>query len=334
MNSEKLIEWYTHTKRDLPWRRTNNPYHIWVSEIMLQQTKVEAVIPYYERFITLFETIEDLSKASDDALHKAWEGLGYYSRVMNMKKAAITCVEKYEGRLPSSYEELITLSGIGPYSAGAIASFAFKEQVAAVDGNVLRVYARVYEIKENILSESCRKKITTLVQADIPKDVVSFNQALMELGACICIPNGNARCNICPIKDTCKSYQKGIVNELPIRIKNKTRKVQKYTVLVHVCKGKVLITKRKSSGLLASLYTFEMIEGHKSKKEVGKSKYVGTHNHLFSHIEWKLKGFIIEHDTCFIKEDYRWVDVSEIQNIYPIPTALKLYRDALYDYYD
>lgn len=333
LNSSQLIEWYQENKRDLPWRNTSNPYHIWVSEIMLQQTKVEAVIPYYERFLTLFPTIEALSIASDDTLHKAWEGLGYYSRVMNMKKAACTCMSVYNGQLPTTYEELLTLSGIGPYSAGAIASFAFHEHVPAVDGNVLRVYARVYEINENILSESCRKKITTLVNNDLADDVASFNQALMELGACICIPNGNARCNICPIHSTCLAYQHGTVNQLPIRISKKIRKVEKYTVLIHVCKGKVLIQKRKSTGLLASLYTFEMISEHKSKKEIGKCIYVGKHNHLFSHIEWKLKGFLIEHEQCFNKEGYIWVDLHEIQNIYPIPTALKLYRDALFKYY-
>ncbi len=334
MNSENLISWYLENKRELPWRNTSNPYHIWISEIMLQQTKVEAVIPYYERFLELFPTIEELSQASDDSLHKAWEGLGYYSRVMNLKKAAIQCVELHHSLLPKTRDELLTLRGIGPYSAGAIASFAYHEKVAAVDGNVLRVYARLYEVEENILSDVCRKKITKLVEQDLPNDVANFNQAIMELGACICIPNGNARCNICPISSQCLAYEKGRINELPLRITNTKRRIEKHSVLVHVCNGKVQIQKRPSIGLLASLYVFEMIEGHVSKKDVGKSTYLGKHNHLFSHIEWKLKGFLIEHEQCDEKEGYIWVHLSEIQNIYPMPIALKKYRDALYEYYE
>ncbi len=332
MDSQALLDWYSENKRDLPWRHTSNPYFIWVSEIMLQQTRVEAMIPYYEKFIQTLPTITHLANAQQDELHKLWEGLGYYSRVMNMHKAAIQCVQLYGGVLPKTYAQLLTLPGIGPYSAGAIASFAYHEQVSAVDGNVLRVYARFHAIEEDILNRHTHARITELVRQDLPQEVALFNQAIMELGACICIPNGNARCNICPIQKGCQAYAKGIVNKLPIRINKTKRTIEKWSVIIHVCNNQVLLHKRAGSGLLASLYSFEMREGHATKKEFKNVQYLGTYNHVFSHRQWNMKGFLCEHKQLFQKEGYQWVDIPALQTTYSIPSAFKKYKEALYAY--
>lgn len=328
-----LTKWYEENKRDLPWRENRDAYRVWVSEIMLQQTKVEAVKPYFTRFIDALANIEALANAEDDYLNKLWEGLGYYSRVRNMKKAAITCCEQYHGKLPSSYEELVKLSGIGPYTAGAIASIAYHEQVCAVDGNVLRVYARLFAIEENILSTKTKERITELIKMDMAEDMGIFNQALMDLGAGICIPNAQPRCNICPLNSFCLAYQKGLQNILPIRIKKIKRSSEKYTILIYTCKHKVLLHKRADTGLLAGLYEFVSEEGHRKKSDFKNAVYLGKHKHIFSHKEWDMKGFLIECDECFEKEGYFWADILSVENIYSIPTAFKYYRDQFLELY-
>ena len=197
--AEKLIKWYEENQRQLPWRKEPTPYHVWISEIMLQQTRIEAVKKYYETFMKELPTIESLAKVDEEKLLKLWEGLGYYSRARNLKKAAILVQEKYEGKMPSSYSELLQLPGIGEYTAGAIASICFQEQVPAIDGNVLRVVARLTANSQDILLPQVKKQITNQVKQILPKQAGKFNQAIMELGETICIPKGNINCNECPI---------------------------------------------------------------------------------------------------------------------------------------
>lgn len=331
--SSCLVAWYEVNKRDLPWRKNRDAYRVWVSEIMLQQTKVEAVKPYFERFMNALPTIQALADAEEDILLKLWEGLGYYSRVRNMKKAAITCCEKYGGNLPSTYDELLTLSGIGPYTAGAIASIAYQQSVCAIDGNVLRVYARLFAISEDILLEKTKKKIQALIELDKAEDMGIFNQALMDLGAGICVPNTTPRCNICPLSCFCLAYEKGLQNTLPIRHKKIKRTSEKYSVLIYTCNEKVLIHKRADTGLLAGLYEFVLESGHKKKSDFTKAIYLGKYKHVFSHKEWNMKGFLIECDTCFKKAGYIWVDIMMIENYYSIPSAFNFYKNQFLDFY-
>lgn len=336
-----LLHWYDANARTLPWREHPSPYRVWVSEIMLQQTRVEAVKPYFERFIKALPQLSDLAQASDDELAKLWEGLGYYNRVRNMKKCAITCVEKYGGSLPSTYEKLLTLSGIGSYTAGAIASIAFKQCVPAVDGNVLRVFSRVLISEDDIGRESTKKKFQNIIQAYIPeKRSDAFNQALMELGALICVPNARPRCNICPIANDCLGYQVGEAHRLPNKGLKKARRIENKTVLVVVCQEEVLLIQRPKKGLLAGLYEFYLVDKEITKTQIrnelptefstGQIKnIINLHKakHIFSHIEWHMKGYLIdiEHKTM----NGIWSKVEAVEHTYAMPTALKFYREAL-----
>ena len=332
MINEKLIEWYRENKRDLPWRNSKDPYCIWVSEIMLQQTRVEAVKPYYARFINRLSTIEDLSYCKEDELIKLWEGLGYYSRVRNMQKAARTCMEKYEGKLPDNYDALIQLSGIGPYSAAAISSIAFKENKVAIDGNVMRVFARLLCIEEDISTKSAQAQIQAYFQENPYEDMGEMNQAIMDFASAICLPKTSVRCNICPLKEECKAYQMHKEMHLPIKKKKKDRRKEKHTVLMYVCKNKVLLHKRSSKGLLAGLYEFTTVENHKTKKELPKSLYLGKYKHIFSHVEWDMKGFLIVCEEMF-ESDGIWVEIEDMIRNYSIPSAFSYYRTKLLEYY-
>lgn len=331
--SDSLITWYEENKRELPWRENRDAYRVWVSEIMLQQTRVEAVKPYYERFLKELPTIQALASVDDDRLAKLWEGLGYYSRVRNMKKAAITCCEQYNGQLPSTYDELLSLSGIGPHTAGAIASIAFQQQVCAIDGNVMRVYARLFAVEDDILLEKTKKKIQSLIELDMAEDMGIFNQALMDLGAGICVPNTTPRCNICPLSQFCLAYKQGLQNQLPNRVRKIKRSSEKYTVLIYTCQGKVLLHKRADTGLLAGLYEFVLEPGHKKKSDFENAEYLGKYKHVFSHKDWNMKGFLIECDECFEKEGYFWTDIIMVENFYSIPSAFSYYKDQFLQLY-
>ena len=217
-----LVEWYRENKRILPWRDQDNAYYTWVSEIMLQQTRVEAVKPYFERFITELPDVRALALCPEKKLMKLWEGLGYYNRVRNMQEAARTVTVEYGGVLPADHQKLLSLKGIGSYTAGAIASIAYHIPVPAVDGNVLRVISRITESREDIMKQSVRKKIEEELLAIMPGDCPGdFNQALMELGAVICVPNGSPKCGECPAAFCCKAYRHGTVEELPVKAKKK-----------------------------------------------------------------------------------------------------------------
>ena len=218
---QPLTDWYRQNKRILPWRDQNNAYYTWVSEIMLQQTRVEAVKPYFQRFIGELPDVQALAECPEEKLMKLWEGLGYYNRVRNMQTAARTVVCEYEGVLPASYEELLSLKGIGNYTAGAIASIAYQIPVPAVDGNVLRVISRITEDRQDIMKQSVRRQIEENLLGIMPEETPGdFNQALMELGAVVCVPNGPARCEACPVSEYCLAYRHGTVEEVLDKVKN------------------------------------------------------------------------------------------------------------------
>ena len=337
--AKPLVDWYCKQKRDLPWREGVTAYKVWVSEIMLQQTRVEAVKPYYARFLNAFPTIQDLADAEEDLLLKMWEGLGYYNRVRNMQKAAQQVMIEYGGEFPSSYEEIRNLTGIGNYTAGAIASFAFGVPKPAVDGNVLRVISRLTASHEDIMKASVRERVEEVLEELIPVDAASdFNQGLIELGAIVCVPNGAPKCGECPLARLCKAHQQGIELELPIKSKAKERRVEKKTVLIFQDGDHVAIKKRPAKGLLAGLYELPNVEGHLTEEEALKySKQIGllplriqkleNGKHIFSHVEWQMVGYRIRVDELesACTEKMIFVHPEEIQEEYPIPAAFETY---------
>lgn len=339
-----LLDWYDESARELPWRSNPLPYQVWVSEIMLQQTRVEAVKPYFARFMKQFPNMISLADADDVALHKIWEGLGYYSRVRNMKKCAQQCVALYQGNLPSTAKELKTLPGIGDYTAGAIASIAYHEVVPAVDGNVLRVFSRLLVCEDDILSMQTKKKFHDIIQPLMPLDRPdAFNQAVMEIGAMICVPNAAPRCNICPLAKYCLGYQQGKAHYLPIKKSKKPRKIVHKTIIVLAYLNKIGIIQRPETGLLASLYEFINLDEKIAKKEleaslinqgyvVKTSKKLSSSKHIFTHLEWHMKGYLIACESIPSNSDFLWVDERELRDQYAIPTALKIYREEALQY--
>lgn len=337
--AKPLVKWYRNRKRDLPWRTDVTAYKVWVSEIMLQQTRVEAVKPYYARFLNAFPTIADLADAKEDLLLKMWEGLGYYNRVRNMQKAAQQVMIDYEGEFPNTYEEIRGLTGIGNYTAGAIASFAFGIPKPAVDGNVLRVISRLTASYEDIMKASVRECVEEELEDLIPADAASdFNQGLIELGAIVCVPNGAPKCSECPLAHLCKAHEKGIELKLPVKSKAKERRIEKKTVFIFQDGDHVAIKKRPTKGLLAGLYELPNIEGHLTEEEaLCYSKQIGLSplriqkledgKHIFSHVEWQMTGYRIRVDelekSC--TEKMLFIRPEEIQAEYPIPAAFETY---------
>lgn len=338
---KNLLAWYYTNKRDLPWRKTRSPYKIWVSEIMLQQTRVETVIPYYFRFLDLFPHIKNLAEADLQQALKVWEGLGYYSRVRNMHKAAKVIVEKYHGKFPETFAEIVKLPGIGRYTGGAIASIAFQEPVPVVDGNVKRVLARFFEIEMEINSTNAKKRFwelaTELVSKDTPGD---FNQALMELGATVCLPK-NPMCDSCPIAFECRAKQKKRQEQLPI--KNKKAPTPHYQIGAGLIwrDGKLLITRRQENGLLGGLWEFPGGKQKKNetiqecvrreiKEELSVQVIVENHfmtvKHAYSHFRITLDIFncqwISGEPECKVCSDFYWVTVEQLST-FPFPKANK-----------
>lgn len=334
-----LLKWYQSHKRNLPWRNNPEPYRVWVSEIMLQQTRVEAVKAYYDRFLKALPEVQDLAGAKEEQLLKLWEGLGYYNRVRNMQKAAQQIVDQYGGQFPKSYEEIRRLKGIGSYTAGAICSFAYGQPVPAVDGNVLRVVTRLLEDPSDIMKQSTKAKIERQLADVIPEDAAGdFNQGLIELGAIVCVPNGQPKCQECPVSHFCSAKKNGTIDQFPVKTKAKDRKIEKKTILVFRDGEKTAIKKRADRGLLAGLYELPNVEGTLNMEEViryskniglmpMRIRELGEEKHIFSHIEWHMLGYEIKVDELekTNKKDFLFIHPEEIQKKYPIPTAFEKY---------
>ncbi len=334
-----LLSWYDGHARVLPWRENRHPYRVWVSEIMVQQTRVEAVKPFFERFIKALPDVKSLAECPEDELLKLWEGLGYYNRVRNMQKAAQTVMEQYDGAFPADYEKLLSLPGIGHYTAGAIGSIAFDIPMPAVDGNVLRVLARVKASYEDILKQSVKSSMEKEVRKIIPADRAGdFNQALIELGAIVCVPNGKARCGACPLAFCCMAREKGIVDELPKKKAKKERRLEQKTVLVLREGDRVGIRKRSAKGLLAGMYELPNLEGFLGENEVlewirkqGLSPLrilpLAGAKHIFSHVEWQMTGYAVslEETEHMDRDGLFFTDAKETEEKYPIPAAFAAY---------
>lgn len=348
---QKLLTWYDENKRDLPWRRSNNPYHIWISEIMLQQTRVDTVIPYYERFLDWFPTVQDLAIAPEERLLKAWEGLGYYSRVRNMQEAAQQIVAEFEGEFPHTYEGIFSLKGIGPYTAGAIASIAFGLPEPAVDGNVMRVLSRLFEVNLDIGIPDNRKVFQTMMEMLIdPERPGDFNQALMDLGSDIEAPV-NPRPEDSPVKEFSAAYLHGTMEKYPIKApKKKPVPVYLYGLIIQDAQGQFLLEKNETSGLLAGFWHFPLIEVGEfpddeqlslfeiaenqvsfdlSPKESFEQDYdvvvdwQSVHfpqiQHVFSHRKWQIRllyGQVVNATEMPKQEQVLWLHPDEFDN-YP-----------------
>lgn len=337
---EPLVQWFREKKRDLPWRKDISPYRVWVSEIMLQQTRVEAVKAYFERFMKELPTVETLAYAEEDRLLKLWEGLGYYNRVRNMQKAAIQIMEEHQGVFPKTYEEIHALKGIGDYTAGAICSFAYGIPKPAVDGNVLRVVSRLLADDSDIAKASVKKQMEEKIQEIIPSDAASdFNQGLIELGAIVCVPNGEPKCKECPLLHLCRAKANAIEQQLPVKTKAKERRIEKRTVFILKDANAIAIKKRPEKGLLAGLYELPNVEGSLTRKQViaycnsiGLSplhiEKVEDAKHIFSHVEWHMTGYVIKVDelekNC--NEDLLFVQRKELEKVYSIPSAFEKFR--------
>lgn len=327
-----LLEWYDANARILPWRSEPQPYYVWISEIMLQQTRVEAVKGYFSRFIKELPDVPSLAKVKEDELLKLWEGLGYYNRARNLQAAAKTIMEEYDGKIPEEYEELQKLKGIGSYTAGAIASIAYGKPVPAVDGNVLRVMKRLAGSYDDILKASVKKELEKELTKIMPKRPGAFNQAIMDLGAMVCLPNGKPLCEECPLQKHCQAYEKNIVMELPVKTPKKKRKIEEKTILVLEYEGKFALHKRENRGLLAGLWEFPNISGkieRESLLEMIEEENVTARGlreskHIFSHIEWHMTGYHIRLNNKPDKE-YVWVTVEELVKQYAIPAAFSAY---------
>lgn len=342
-----LLEWYDRNKRILPWREAPTPYRVWVSEIMLQQTRVEAVKPYFERFMSVLPDVRALAEAEEEQLLKLWEGLGYYNRVKNLQKAAIQLMEEYGGEMPDQYEELLKLTGIGSYTAGAIASIAYGRRVPAVDGNVLRVLARVRKdgrlITDGKVKAAVEKELAEAMPEDRPGD---FNQAMMEIGACVCIPNGAPLCGRCPLNRLCMAHKDGTETEFPQKEAKKPRRIEEKTVLVIRDENRTAIRKRPARGLLAGMYEFPMLEGCRTVEEI--TAYLAENGirvlrvqpledakHIFTHKEWHMKGYLVRVDELEHKspgedsKNWLFVEPWETEQRYPMPSALSAYTRYL-----
>lgn len=331
----EITEWYKKHQRPLPWRVEPTPYHVWISEIMLQQTRIEAVIPYYHRFIAELPDIKSLANADEEVLMKLWQGLGYYSRVRNLQKAAKTVCSEYGGELPKEAEKLRKLAGIGDYTAGAISSIAYGQPEPAVDGNVLRVCMRIAGCYEDIMQPSVKKEVSSYLKKVYPigENAGCFTQGIMELGETVCIPNGAPLCDECPVNTVCFALQNEETEKLPIRSEKKARKIEQRTVFVLKHGESYALRKRPPKGLLADLWEFPNIEGTVTQKEI-KNMFpavniteLGGAKHIFTHIEWHMKGFLIE--TSKQLDGYEWVNISDIKKRYAIPNAFRYYSDKI-----
>ena len=336
-----LLTWYDLNGRTLPWRSVVTPYRTWVSEIMLQQTRVSAVIPYFERFMAELPDAAALATVPEERLLKLWEGLGYYSRVRNLHRAAVLLCEEYGGELPADYDRLLALPGVGEYTAGAVASIAFGLPVPAVDGNVLRVAARLDNdftpITDAKFKKQTRERFAALMPSDRPGDL---NQSLMELGATVCLPNGAPHCDDCPIQHLCEGFHRGNAAVLPLRAAKKARRVENRTVLVVRCGQLVGLRQRPKKGLLAGLWELPSLDGHLSPDElraaltemdwsVRKLLSLRPAKHIFTHVEWHMNGVYVELDAP--APALTFVTPAELRDAYALPSAFRSFVSVLED---
>lgn len=331
-----LLPWYALNARQLPWRQDKDPYHIWLSEIMLQQTRVEAVKAYYQRFLEQLPDIAALAAATEDQLLKLWEGLGYYTRVRNLQKAAQMIMDEYNGVFPQQYKDILALPGIGDYTAGAIAAICFDQPTPAVDGNVLRVISRITENFSNILSPAVKKQITEQLAVVYPSGerAYTFNQSLMELGATICLPNGAPKCGNCPMQPRCQAFANQSWELLPQKEAKKKRRIELKTVFVLQCGSRRAVEKRPPTGLLATLWQYPNVAGHLDTQEaLNQAERWGVKpvaitqvlhgKHIFTHIEWHMVCYYLQCD----REDCRfvWANAEQLEQKIALPTAFRIF---------
>lgn len=331
---QHLVLWYQKNARVLPWRENTCAYGVWISEIMLQQTRVEAVKEYYVRFLEELPTVKHLAEVSDEKLLKLWQGLGYYSRAKNLKKAAIEIMEKYYGEIPNDYHKLLQLKGIGEYTAGAICSIAFGKPEAAIDGNVLRVMTRLYADDRDIMSKTLRKEYTESIKQVLKCTQPNiFNQALMELGATICLPNGTPKCEQCPIKQHCKAYEQNNVLEFPRKAVKKQRRIENRMMFFILCQNKLALHKREEKGLLSNLWELPNALTEKTNTEqllywginYNNIKEMGEAKHVFTHIEWHMQGYLVFANSFENTSNFVWVTQNDLQQEYALPSAFSKY---------
>ena len=337
-----LLFWYEKNARDLPWRNSPTPYRVWISEIMLQQTRVEAVKPYFARFMEALPKVKDLAEVDEERLMKLWEGLGYYSRARNLKKAALQIMEEYGGCLPASAENLMTLPGIGSYTAGAIASIAFGIPAPAVDGNVLRVLSRLLASRQDIRKGTVKTWMERLLRGVIPaRNPGDFNQALIEIGAIVCLPSGEPKCGECPLESLCLARRRGLLKEIPVRSPLKSRRREELTVFLIRRGDQVAIRRRPDQGLLASLYELPNLSGWQEadraleayripESQVEAVEPLPEAKHIFSHVEWHMKGFLIRlkpdgEKSEKLAEGCFFVEKQQIRTSYALPGAFVAY---------
>ncbi len=355
-----VTDWYVENRRDLPWRKDRDPYHIWVSEIMLQQTRVEAVREYYLRWMEDLPNLKALADADEEQLLKLWQGLGYYNRVRNLQTAAREIMELYGGIFPTDFDKIRALKGIGDYTAGAIASIAFNQKTPAVDGNVLRVMSRINADYSDIKSASTKKKVTAQLAELYPKISANeqsygtdtpdhmgmsacgdFTQGLIELGAMVCVPNGKPQCDLCPAAQWCQARQQGIQMELPVKAEKKARRIEERTVFILTCgdmehDGTMAVGKRPSEGLLANLAELPNLLGEMTAAQAlqqaedwgcrptGLTRSMKC-RHIFSHVEWHMTGYYITCGECGTGSAFRWVTAAEMEAEVPLPSAFQYF---------
>ncbi|MBR2615168.1 MAG: A/G-specific adenine glycosylase [Clostridia bacterium] len=335
-----VVAYFAENGRVLPWREGRDPYRIWISEIMLQQTRIEAVIPYYHRFLSLLPNVSALAACPEDQLLKLWEGLGYYSRARNLKRAAERIVADFGGELPREAALLRTLPGIGEYTAGAIASIAYGRSEPAVDGNVLRVLARVMGDDSDVALPATKKRFTALLSEVYPEgdSAALLTEGIMEIGERICIPNGAPLCSVCPLRSLCRAGADGSWERIPFKSPKKERKKVKMTVFLLSCGDFFALRKRGEGGLLAGMWEFFHLEGHLTRAEAAEALRaagmepvslvsIGSARHIFTHLEWEMRGFRVELENQ--TEGLEWFTKEQILSSCAIPGAFRYFRDKL-----
>lgn len=327
-----LLEWYRDNARSLPWRDDPTPYHVWVSEVMLQQTRVAAVLDYYRRFMAEVPDVAALAALSEERLMKLWQGLGYYSRARNLQAAARQIMEEHGGSFPSDYQAVRALKGVGDYTAGAICSIAFGQPVPAVDGNVLRVVTRVTGDEGDITTPAMKAKVAAHLAPIIPlDDPGAFTQAMMELGATVCLPNGAPLCDTCPARSFCTARLENRVDMLPVKTKKKARRVEERTVWLIFHEGRVALRRRPAKGLLAGLWEYpnELAPAEGAMADwglTGEVTHGGTGVHIFTHVEWRMTAQCWQVNQAQLPAGWVWADRDALRRQYAIPSAFSPFQ--------